>query len=644
MQKSGLLALAVAATAWVSSTTCAAQPTASDNSLVSALSATAPVLKTPIDVLNHELGKRVYFFHYLTSNPLVAMSDSDAEPTLADMDIMYTLPAGLSDLGMDSYASALLRDPSLSHSPGMGNTWFMLARNASDRSNWLQAGQLVSKAMASDALLNPADEAEAAFIATTSYANRDQTQQAEEAFSQIDEDSNWYRFAGYNLMLTKMRQGISADDLRQWVSDFLVDDPENEQQTALNDRFRLTAGKYELRNKHYDEAIGYLRLVSKDGPYTSDALLQYGWALSKRWQYDQALQPWRVLQEHFPLLDIHALESLMATSYLAELMNGGVPSLPVYEYTENRMTLALEQLNNLDNPVTLLQWVTRWETRQSATSDNILSADPQGVTESPTSRNLEGLLSTSAFIQEQQRLLDIRSMLDWVQRQQQQLSLAQAEKLANLAAYVQVVQSGRLEQVESSSRQLQQQITLIDQRIQEQRRQAFGFANESELLQLNKLVAIANESSGETPMEQDTREQAALLQGISQWQLSKSLPQRAWTLKKQQLLLQQQYQDVNTQLTNVSGLLEQVGTFYARSEAHLATIEAAASKLSQLEQTLTALHTKQQQQIVTVAQSHIGMLKDRLKDYLATTRLSIARLYDNELRRNTNSGGLGEYE
>ncbi|MDO6804202.1 hypothetical protein Q4595_17275, partial [Wenyingzhuangia sp. 1_MG-2023] len=145
--------------------------------------------------MNHELGKRVYFFHYLTSTPLDAITDDDAEPTLSDMDIMYTLPAGLSELGMDSYANVLLNDPALGLSPGMGNTWFMLARNASDRNDWLQAGRLISRAMANDALLNPTDTSEAAFIAATSHANRDQITQAEQAFDLIDEESEWYRFA-----------------------------------------------------------------------------------------------------------------------------------------------------------------------------------------------------------------------------------------------------------------------------------------------------------------------------------------------------------------------------------------------------------------------------------------------------------------
>ncbi|MDO6749358.1 hypothetical protein, partial [Gilvimarinus sp. 1_MG-2023] len=95
-----------------------------------------------------------------------------------------------------------------------------------------------------DALLNPTDTSEAAFIAATSHANRDQITQAEQAFDLIDEESEWYRFAGYNLMLAKMRLGISSKDLQQWVGEFLVDEAEDQQQSALNDRFRLTAGKY----------------------------------------------------------------------------------------------------------------------------------------------------------------------------------------------------------------------------------------------------------------------------------------------------------------------------------------------------------------------------------------------------------------
>ncbi|WP_221793026.1 hypothetical protein [Oceanobacter mangrovi] len=633
MRRQGILVLGLAAAVMTAS---ASGDTG--NGILDRLSATQPQPARGAELLDYELAKRVYFYRFMTGQPLDAISGSDSGQVLADDDVSYTLPEGFLDVGMEQFAAAMLADSRLNKMEGLGDSWLMLAKRASEQNHWSLAGQLVARALAPTAHLTAESVAEGHFIAATAAANQNQIESATEQLAQIDTDSDWSHFAAYNLMLAQMRKGLESAELLAWVDDYRWANPGTPDQIAFNDRLNLTAAKYELRNKRYDSAIELLRVISKDSPYTADALLQYGWTLSKRWQYDQALQPWRVLQENFEPLDVHVLESLMATSYIAELLQGSVESLPVYEYSERRLSKVLQRLGQLSQPELLQKWVTSWSGNLIADDNNqqYLTATTGSLTASRLNRELEGLLSSSDFIEARQQLADIKLLQQWTATASSRLEKVQQQRLANQQSWA---DSSELDAMAEQVTALQAKVEQQQLTIQQQQLALVPFANANENARLEKLATVHAAANGDTPLENQLRAQAEFLSGVQLWQAAKAVPARQWQQQKQLLQLQAQHRQLRNQLLSQRQLAVQNTEFMAETAEQDSYLSDYGSRLNDFRSSLDQLEQQQGQQVVAVAQQHLTNLTDRLKHYLATTRLAIARIYDQEFRRNNAAAG-----
>jgi len=175
----------------------------------------------------------------------------------------------------------------------------------------------------------------------------------------------------------------------------------------------------------------------------------------------------------------------------------------------------------------------------------------------------------------------------------------------------------------------------------------YPYANDEEMVRLQTLRAIREETSSETDqtaeMVQLNRTSSTLI-GIQAWKVFKEVPDRRWETVKAYVELGNQVGEVSEKLDGLIQLESQMASYDDSSDERLQKMKVALVRLSDLESRLDDLRQRQQVIVVALAGNHLTMLNDRLKEYLATTRLAIARLYDNELRRNTNSGGLGEYE
>merc|ERR1711941_245178 len=151
MQKLGLLALALSASVLADT---AEKPAGTERSMVSSLQAAAVSSdRSGEDIRDIELGKRVYFYKYLTENYMAALTAPVSEPSLAETEVLMTLPVSFLNMGMDHYALSMINDPVLQQRGGLGNSWFVLAQRASEQGDWDQAYDFASRAMESDALL-----------------------------------------------------------------------------------------------------------------------------------------------------------------------------------------------------------------------------------------------------------------------------------------------------------------------------------------------------------------------------------------------------------------------------------------------------------------------------------------------------------
>ena len=643
MQKLGLLALAVSAAAWASSAT--AESTEAGSDLVQQLNQAAVAAGVNATPREHALSKRIYLYHYFSGDQLAAMTDARSELSLLDPDVLGTVPDGLMDMGMESHAVAMLGDSGIANQSGTAITWFALSQRASERGRWLEARSLAERALAEPGLLTADQVQEALYIKVSAQAEANDVDAARTTLDSMTTGTLWASFARYNLMLAMMRKEISSEELAEFIQTDISTTPDDYNARSLRDRFLVTAGRYEIHQKRYPQAIAYLRNVSKDSSATADGLLQYGWALSKQWQYDQALQPWRVLQDNYPIVNLSVLESLMATAYVAELMQGGLKSLPVYDYAEKGMLAGLEQIERMDNDQLLLDWVKQWEKHPQAEATGPVSdlhPELERILDGRTSRALIELFSTEPFMTAQQQLQDIVAMQAWVAERKAHLQTLQRQAADNAVAFAEGQFAGEINGAAERLQTLDDSILGQVNYLRAESAKPFRFASAEEQADLDYLSQLMQETGTETEATAMLYSRLYLLSGIRKWQIHEQEPERRAQAEAALRNDRQQAKAMDAQLTAARTMHDQMNSFYANDEQHQASMAATYSKLEQLEQHLAQLHSDQQLRVVATAREHLDMLRSRLKDYLATTRLSIARLYDTELRRNAKTGGLGD--
>lgn len=366
--------------------------------------------------LENELAVGQFLFRYLSESNVDVLTDEMAEDYLKTTDARKLLPGALFDLGMNGFAIAMLSHEAYEKIDDIGEVWLKLADEAAQRGRWREANRLALKVNQGKGV-SENEFQRALYLRVSSYAHENLIDIAESILAEMDTSHSDHIFARFNLMLAYMRQGIGSDELIRYVNNTpfsLVKAELGEVEwNSLKDRFYMAAGKYELDNGRYAEAIRYLRGVSKVGAYADEGLLQYGWALAKQWQFDQALQPWRALQSSFPLTNLNVLESLMATAHVVELKKGGVPSIPIYEYSESKLASALSKISELNNEQVISSWIDSWEKPDIKSTDDWIRPESNALAENGVSIALEQLLRTKAFAVEKQRLMDIYAMAAW---------------------------------------------------------------------------------------------------------------------------------------------------------------------------------------------------------------------------------------
>lgn len=244
--------------------------------------------------LENELAIGQFLFRYLSESNVDVLTDEMSSDYLHTSGARKLLPGALLDLGMNGFAIAMLSHEAYSEIDDIGGVWLQLADEAAQRGRWREANRLALNINEGKGV-SGAEYQRALYLRVSSYSNENLVDVAESILAEMDVSKSDYIFARFNLMLAYMRQGIGSEELIGYVNNtpfsLVKSDMGEVEWNSLKDRFYIAAGKYELDNGRYAESIRYFRNISKVGAYADEGLLQYGWALAKQWQFDQALQP-----------------------------------------------------------------------------------------------------------------------------------------------------------------------------------------------------------------------------------------------------------------------------------------------------------------------------------------------------------------
>ena len=585
------------------------------------------------------LQRGVFYYHYLNDDYQPALNTLNAwqaeQAGTAGESELTVMKAGLLiSLGLYRDAETLFH--SLHSQTAPGDAWFYLARA------WLAEGRydavadcaaraLNSAAAAAEHRLNPAYTAEAQFMLITALAHADRVEDARTLLQQMPDDDLWSGYARYNLLIALIRNYAPRPDIDRLSDEAVYFMPATEEGRALRDRVLLVSGIYALDNGQPQQAAKRLSQVGLESPLAAPALLQYGWALSAQLRYRDAMQPWRVLQQQYQPFHPAVLESLLAVPHALELLNATSQSMHTYEFVEQRLQTMLAQLERFNNPQRIAEWLTPWLAAQPPVHGWQSGVPSTAEADADISRTLQALLDDADFNDRAGQLRELIAMHNHLQQQRGDLDLWD-QLLQQRRQYLTTLAGQQtFDRLLQRQQQLSQQLGNMRQALQAEDNKIFAYASAADQQNIQHLQAIVPRINYLQSVNSPTRDLAAYkerwrrMRGLQLWQIYEHKPARQWAAKSTYWQLETDISALEEQLAHTRTALSWADRSWQGFPRQVAE---ARSRAEQLSQRLERLQQQQQAVLLQQVQTHLTSLQQRVTDYLAQTRLSVARLYD----------------
>ena len=128
---------------------------------------------------------------------------------------------------------------------------------------------------------------------------REQLQEAEETIDDARDVETWLPYLYYNLgnAYARNQDFARAIEFYRRIEELPIsrEPVQREEQFILADRAFTAAGYCYILLGQYEEAIDEFIKVRLDSPFSSRALLGYGWAAAENEEFELALRPWQLL-------------------------------------------------------------------------------------------------------------------------------------------------------------------------------------------------------------------------------------------------------------------------------------------------------------------------------------------------------------
>ncbi len=424
---------------------------------------------------------------------------------------------------------------------------------------------------------------------------------------------------------------------------------------ALQDKAATAMGYTFLAQKKYDLAVKQFTRVRLDTHLSHQALLGLGWAYLSQQEYEAALSPWQLLSQRSLSLPA-AQESILALPFAYEKLQSPGDALAAYQEAESRFTQEIQFIREMRQTLTEGELLTliggpaltakelqeEWEKTKNqpgisaaiaAEGEHWLKLESHSIIKT-RSAYLSELFSQSRF---QTRVLDIRDLLHLqqvMQNWQPKLALYKellVDKQANRSLDKQKVVQEKIDQQVNDLVRQRDAMTARINRIETEHdylaladkdtRQMHAIVTRSEQA-LQKLKASGKDSF-------DAAAKLRMFKGILIWraaqtytgnmiELQKNLQTLVSTLDKT-LATQARIREITSTSFDIQPMMERLNKLTADTNNQL-TVNAHLLDL----QTSLLRHD---------VDTQLEIHEKRLTHYLAQSQLAIARLYDTELRK-----------
>ena len=539
-------------------------------------------------------------------------------------------------LGLEDQAEDLFYQVFNQGAGASGDAWYFLAQRLFSAGYYARAEQAARNALAATPVMSSRFQQELRYLLVSSISEQDRIEEAVAAMQGMRDASVWTGYARYNLILAMQRQNYRSRDIESTVDEAIYYLPEDEEGTALRDRILLISGIAAMERDKLVMANRYFSDVTLESVFTPPALLHYGWNLLAQWRYEDAIQPWRILQQLYDEYHPAVVESYLAVPHTLELVDAVNQSVLAYERVEDRLSVMVDELKQLNQRDSLGAWLGEWREENQQEDWGWQRQKLTDLPQSQVTRFAQGLLKEEAFNQELARLHDLDRIRADLAKAQYQLGLWQdvlEQRRANLEA---LGGEALLDELEARQMDVLRDILAVQDRLLDEDETVFSFASKADEVRISRLRNVVPAVTTLQKIGTPTRDLAPYkerwrrMRGLQLWSIYEAQPQRKWDTERDHMILRSETDKLFRQLENTRTSLIWADSYWQGFPERVQQLKA---RIVELDVIVADLQQEQESVLTDMARDYLTELDERLTLYLAQARLALARLYDDSLQQ-----------
>lgn len=454
----------------------------------------------------------------------------------------------------------------------------------------------------------------------------------------IDEEPGGY--AAYNRAIALLRSEQREPALALLERLGRVDAGDGDR-AALRDKANLALGFTLLEQRQAEAAQGPLQRVRLEGPFSSKALLWYGWGDAAQQRYEDALVAWLELRERDPA-DPAVQEALLAAPYAFSQIEAFGRAAVLYA---EAVEIFGRQIVSLDESIRAI--------REGRFLAELVERDPKPAAdgsgafelgdlpdEAPT-RYLADLMAGRAFQQGWLNYRDLSDLLRRVERWQAALP-AFRDLIEDRRRYFEP----RLPAIEAGYEQRAERLAAIGERLQAARAERDRLLRERDPRALataaeREMLTRVGELRQRLPREgaESLRHRVDRLSGVLWWRLRSEYADRLTAFHEHIEALAAALEVADASRLSLLKRKEAVPLLYSGHEQRLQQFE---QRLSYLSTRIEAIRAQQGQFIEQMAVTQLNARKDRLRRYQTKARFAAAESYDRATAKQESEAADGD--
>lgn len=612
---------------------------------------TASSLDDPLDFELEELGvndgaelrvlRGNFYYSYLIGDYYRTLYYLERWQTLAGMEDTPELEAEVMRaavylaLGLETEAEQTFYKVFQQGGAASGDAWYFLAQRLFGAGLYERAELSARNALSAEPKVSSQNDQETRYLLSSSISQQDRIEEAEAALDGMRDKSIWTGYARYNLVLAMTRQNYKSQVLERVVDESIYYLPKTDEGTALRDRTLLISGIAAMERDKHKLANQYFREITLESVFSAPALLHYGWNLLAQWKYEDAIQPWRILQHTYDEYHPAVIESLLAVPHTLELVDAVNQSVLAYERIEDTLSVMVDELKAVNQTEGIKSWLGEWRAKNAVQDWGWQRQALTDLQDSEITRFTQGLLDDDLFVRELETLHDLDRIYTDLLKFKRDLALW-ADILVQRRERLEAIGGDALlDSLEERQMDVLRATLAVQDRLLDEEETVFSYASRADKVRVERLrnvvPAVTHLQKVGTPTRNlnPYKERWRRMRGLQLWAIYEAQPQRQWDTQRDHMIMRAETDKLFAQLENTRTSLIWADSSWRGFPER---VNAAQTNVDTALEQVEALQQRQETVLTEITQNYLTELDERLTLYLAQSRLALARLYDDSLQ------------